>query len=94
MQEIFLGWKKKRTKLHCNLFEHEEEENCYKLVRISNFLRNNFIEYENNDGRKKSLSVEEYLDKIRPYLKDIINNLKKSGTWKILLTVANNFKSV
>ena len=74
------GLKKKRTKLHCNLFEHEEEENCYKLVRISNFLRNNFIEYENNDGRKKSLSVEEYLDKIRPYLKDIINSLKKSGT--------------
>ena len=73
------GLKKKRTKLHCNLFEHEEDENCYKLVRISNFLRNNFIEYENNYGRKKSLSVEEYLDKIRPYLKDI-NNLKKSGT--------------
>ena len=71
--------KKKRTKLHCNLFEPEEDENCYKLVRISNFLRNNFIEYENNYGRKKSLSVEEYLDKIRPYLKDI-NNLKKSGT--------------
>ena len=29
-----------------NLFEHEEEENCYKAVRISNFLSNNYIEYE------------------------------------------------
>ena len=29
------------------------------------------------------LSVEEYLNKIRPYLKDIINNLKKSDTRKI-----------
>ena len=29
------------------------------------------------------LSVEEYLDKIRPYLKGIIHNLKKSDTWKI-----------
>ena len=28
-----------------------------------------------------------------PYLKDIINNLKKSGTWKIQLTIANNFIS-
>ena len=28
---------------------------------------------------------------IRPYLKDIINNLKKSGTWKIKLTIAHNF---
>ena len=24
-----------------------------------------------------------------PYLKDIINYLKKSGTWKIQLTIAN-----
>ena len=29
----------------------------------------------------------------RPYLKDIINNLKKSGTWKSKLTIANNFIS-
>ena len=38
-----------------------------------------------------SLSVEEYFNKIRPYLKDIINNLKKSDTWKIQLTIANKF---
>ena len=31
----------------------------------------------------KALSVEEYLNKIRPYLKDIINNLKISDTWKV-----------
>ena len=36
----------------------------------------------------KQLSVEEYINKIRPYLKDI-NNLKKSYTWKIQLGVAN-----
>ena len=36
-----------------------------------------------------------YLDHIyiRPYLKNIINNLKKSDTWKIQLTIANNFIS-
>ena len=28
-----------------------------------------------------------------PYLKDIINNLKKSDTWKIHLAIANNFIS-
>ena len=28
---------------------------------------------------------------IRPYLKDIINNLKKSETWKIQLTIVINF---
>ena len=31
----------------------------------------------------KTLTVEEYLNKVRSYLKDIMNNLKKSDTWKI-----------
>ena len=29
------------------------------------------------------LSIEECLNKIRPYLKDMINYPKKSDTWKI-----------
>ena len=37
------------------------------------------------------LSNEEYLNNIRPYLKDTINNPKKSDTWKIKLTIATNF---
>ena len=41
----------------------------------------------------KNLSVKEYLNKIIPYLKDIINNLKKSDAWKVQLTIANNFTS-
>ena len=34
-------------------------------------------EYGNNGDSSKTLSVEEYLNKIRLYLKDIINKLKK-----------------
>ena len=63
-----------------NLFEHEEEESYYKPVRVSNFRSNNYIEYESNADEDKTLSVEEYLNKITPYLKEIINNLKKSDT--------------
>ena len=51
------------------------------------------MNYESNSDKNKTLSVEEYLNKIRPYLKDIINNLKKSDTWKIQLTISNNFIS-
>ena len=40
---------------------------------------------------KKALSVEEYFDKIIRYLKDTMNNSRKSGTWKIQLTIVNNF---
>ena len=62
-----------------NLFEHEkEEESYYKPVRVSNFRSNNYIEYKSNGDKNVTLSVEEYLNKIRPYLKDIINSLKKS----------------
>ena len=38
-------------------------------------------------------SVEEYLNQIRPYFKDIINNFKKSDMWKIQITIANSFIS-
>ena len=75
-----------------NLFDYEkeEEENYHKPIRVSNFGSNNNFEYESNGDRNKTLSAEEYLNKSRPYLKDI-TNLKKSDTWKIQLITANNF---
>ena len=76
-----------------NIFENGEEKNYFKPVRTSNFWSNNYIEYECNSDRNKKLLVEEYFNKIRPYLKDIINKLKKSDTWKIQLTIAINFIS-
>ena len=56
-------------------------------------MSSNFIEYETDGDRNKVLSIEEYFIKIRPYLKDIINDVKKSDTWKIQLTIAINFAS-
>ena len=35
--------------------------------------------------------VEEYIHKIRPYIKDIIIELKKSDKWKMQLKIALNF---
>ena len=75
-----------------NLFEREEE-NYYKPVRANNFWSNNYVDYESNGDKNETLSVEEYLQKFRLYLKDIVNNLKKSDMWKINLTIANNFIS-
>ena len=46
-----------------------------------------------NGDRNKALSIEEYLDKIRPYIKDIINDLKKSDTGKLQLRIVINFIS-
>ena len=69
-----------------NLSEHKEE-NQYKSVRVGNVLENNFIEYESNDYRNKILSIEKYLNKIGPYLPDIINDYKKPDIWKTQLTI-------
>ena len=56
-------------------------------------MNTEYIEYESKGDRKKVLSVQEYLHKSRPYLKDIINDFEKSDTWKIQLTIAINFVS-
>ena len=49
-----------------------------------------YIQYESDSDRNETLSVEEYLNNIRPYLKGVINNLKKSDTLKIQLKQGNN----
>ena len=55
---------------------------------------NNYIKCERNGDKKKKLSLEEYLDVIKPLLQDIVNILKeKSDAWKIQLTIAINFMS-
>ena len=58
-----------------HLFMNEEED-YNKPVREGNFWSNNYIEYESNGDRNKTPSVEEYLKKIKPCIKDIINDLK------------------
>ena len=47
--------------------------------------------YESNRFRNKLLSVKECFYETKPYLKDIINDLKKSDTWKMRLNIAINF---
>ena len=42
----------------------------------------------------KNLSLNEYLNKIEPYLRDIIIDLRNSDTWKIQLTILINFISL
>ena len=61
--------------------------------KVGNFWSNSYIEYKSNGDRNKILSVEKYCNKSRPYLKGIINNLIKSDTWKIQITIAIDFIS-
>ena len=95
VRNLFRLKKTKRDKWYRdirNVFEHEKE-NHYQPVRVGNFWSNNYIEKESHNDRNKPLSIEEYLNKIRPYLEDNINYLKKFGTWNMQLIIAINFIS-
>ena len=74
-----------------NLFEHKEED-YYNPVRVANFWNKNYIDYKSK-GDRTTLSVKKYLNKVRSHLKDIINNLEISDTWKTWLTITINFVS-
>ena len=51
------------------------------------------MEYESNGDKNKNLSLDEYLNKIETYLKNIIIDFKNSDAWKIQVTIAINFIS-
>ena len=54
-------------------------------MRFDNAFSSNCIEYKSNGDKDKTLSINDDLDEIKPYLSDIINDLKTQGKWKIHL---------
>ena len=66
-----------------NIFK--PEEGYYKPIRIGNAFSSNYIEYKSNGEKDKSLSIKKYLNMIRTYLSDIINDHKTQGEWRIHL---------
>ena len=69
----------------------QEDDDYYQLKRVSNFWNNIHIACESNGDRNKKLLLEEYFNKIKPYLRDIIIGLQESDTWKIHLAIAIDF---
>ena len=59
------------------------DKDCYKPIKINNVFYDDYIEYERNSDKDKILSVKEYLDTIRQYLSNIINNRKTQNEWKV-----------
>ena len=71
----------------------EQEEDYYELKRVYNFWKNNYMGYESNSDKNRNLSLDEYLNKIETYPRDIIINLQNSDKWEIQLAIAINFIS-
>ena len=63
----------------------------YEPVLIKSGLDNNYLEYMSNGNN--SLSFNEYLELIKPYLYDLINVYKAKGEWKLQLSAEISFIS-
>ena len=72
---------------------NKQKKNYYKPIKVNTFWSSNYIKYKLNGDKNGILSVEEYLNKIMPYLTDIINDLKQSDTWTTQITITINFIS-
>ena len=46
------------------LFEQQEEKDYHKPKKVSNFLNNNYIEYESNGDKNRNFLLDKYLNKI------------------------------
>ena len=64
----------------------------YKPILIRIAFDYNYLEYGSEGSN--SLSFMEYLNLIKPYLEDLINEKKNKGEWKLQLTAKISFVSV
>ena len=62
-------------------------------MRTGKAFSSNYIEYESNGDKDKTLSIEDCHDEIRPYLNNLIDSHRTQGEWKVQLTMAINFFS-
>ena len=76
-----------------NLFGEFNDEDYYEPIKTKDAFNNNYIEYESRRDKNKNLSLKQYLYTIIPYLRNMINNHKTLGEWKIQLSMKINFVS-
>ena len=75
------------------LFNKISEDDYYEPIETSADFDGKYIAYECRGDRDNNLSLEEYLNIIRPYLRDMINNHKAISEWKIKLIMRISFVS-
>ena len=73
-----------------HLFEeiNENDNDYYKPILVKSSFNESYKEYESRGDKDKTLTIEQYLNKIIPYLKELINNHKNikngSNEWKTI----------
>ena len=75
------------------LFNEITKENYYEPIETKSAFDGNYIEYESRGDNDDNLSLENYLNIIRPYLRDMIDDHKAHKEWKIQLIMRIIFVS-
>ena len=78
-----------------NLFDNiDNNEDYYKPILIKSSFNESYKYYESRGDKDKKLSIEQYLDMIKPYLSDLINENKAiktdSNKWEIRIDMHIN----
>ena len=71
-----------------------DEDIYYKPFEVKSAFNGNYVLYESNGDEIRSLSVLEYLSKIRPYLYDLIEEYSQNSSWKIQIVAKLSFISL
>ena len=61
------------------MFNLSIDEDYYKPIIARGTFDGSYIQYESKGDKGKSLSIKEYLNMIKPYLRNIINDHKTRG---------------
>ena len=76
------------------LFSQTSKEDYYKPIFVKSSHKGNYKHYESNEDIEKKLSAYQHLNKIRPYLYDLINDHRIARrVWKIQINMHVNFIS-
>ena len=79
------------------MVDNIDDHDYYKPILVESSFKKNNKYYESRGDKDKKLSVEQYLDMIKPYLSDLINENKtiktSSNEWKIQINMYVNFVS-
>ena len=75
-----------------NLFKISMDKVYYKPKLNKSGYNKNYVQYESKGD--KILSLKEYLNLIEKYLRELIEEYKLKGKWKVQLTIEVNFISL
>ena len=75
------------------LFNELDEVDYYEPKEVKSAFDGSYILYESKTDEDARLSIDEYFDIIRPYLKDMIDSRKARNEWKTQLSMGIIFVS-